>query len=284
MDRDRLRSQAKRLVVWLVALGIVVVAGAVFYLGTPYHGTDASIASVQENPDVTVTQRGGTYVLEPTSDDMATEDGSTAGSDPAVGLVFYPGGRVHPDAYLTSLAPLASEADVTVVVPKMPLNLAVLDRGAASRYVSESSIETWYVGGHSLGGAMACRYAAANPASVDGVVLFASYCDRDVSGTDLDVLSVTGSADTVLDRDAYDANRGNLPADATVRELPLNHSQFGSYRGQPGDEPSGLDYDTAHDRLADVIVPWFVRGTDAETSSNRTAIASWDGGYRRIGP
>ncbi|WP_265107930.1 alpha/beta hydrolase [Halosolutus halophilus] len=278
MDNERLRSQAKRLIVWLVAVGIFVFVGVVVYFGTPFHGTAASIAGVQENPDVTVTQRGETYVLEPSTGDSA------AGDDSTVGLVFYPGGRVHPDAYLASLAPLASDADVTVVVPKLPLNLAVLDQGAASRYVSESSIEAWYVGGHSLGGAMACRYAESNPASVDGVVLFASYCDRDISGTEIDVLSVTGSADTVLDRDAFDSNRANLPPDATVRELPLNHSQFGAYRGQPGDEPSGLDYDTAHERLADVTVPWFVREANSATPSDRSSSVSCAAEYCRIGP
>ena len=116
------------------------------------------------------------------------------------------------------------------------------------------------MGGHSLGGAMACRYAAANPDAVAGLVLFASYCDRDISGTGLAALSVTGTADTVLDRDTYEASLANLPADATVRELPgLNHTQFGAYSGQPGDAPSGSSYDRAHARLANVTVPWFQR-------------------------
>ncbi|WP_201287892.1 alpha/beta fold hydrolase [Salinirussus salinus] len=249
MNRSRLRSQGKRLVVWLVAAGVVALAVALVYFGTPLRGTEAGIAAAEANPDVTVTAEGETYVLEP------------AGGNATAGLVFYPGGRVHPDAYVASLAPLAADANVTVVVPKMPLNLAVLDGDAASRYVTRSDMEvgdvdTWYVGGHSLGGVMACRYARANPDRVDGVVLFASYCDRDISGTGLEALSVTGSADTVLNRGAYRAALGNLPADATTRTLPLNHSQFGGYRGQAGDEPSGLSYAAAHRRLAEVVVPW----------------------------
>ena len=260
MDRNALRSQAKRLLVWLVAIAIVLVTGVVIYFGTPLHGTATSIEGVQENPEVTVTEHGGTYVLEP------------ATGESAAGVVFYPGGRIHPDAYLASLAPLASDANVTVVVPKMPLNLAVFDQNAAATHVADSSIDRWYVGGHSLGGAMACRYAAANPERVEGVVLFASYCDRDLSGTDLDALVVTGSGDTVLDRDAYDANRENLPAETTEHELALNHSQFGSYRGQPGDEPSGIDYGTAHDQLATVSVPWFDR--DSEPIGNGSISSS----------
>ena len=246
---DALRRNAHRAVVWLAVAGLIAVSAGVVYLGTPHHAPDGSVAGVEDDPNVTVTEQRGTYTLEPTEGD------STAG------LVFYPGARVHPDAYVASLAPLASRANVTVVIPKLRLNLAVLDQDAASAYVADASVERWYVGGHSLGGAMACRYAADNPEAVAGVVLYAAYCDRDISGTGLAALSVTGSSDTVLDRDTYEANRGNLPADATVRELPLNHTQFGSYRGQRGDEPGNRSYATAHDRLANVTVQW-VRARD----------------------
>lgn len=250
MNGSRLRSQGKRLAVWLVAAGVVALAVALVYFGTPLRGTEAGIAAAEANPDVTITTAGETYILEP------------AGGNATAGLVFYPGGRVHPDAYVASLAPMAAQANVTVVVPKMPLNLAVLDGDAAARYVTPAdsavdlNVDTWYVGGHSLGGVMACRYARGNPDRVDGVVLFASYCDRDISGTGLAALSVTGSADTVLDRGAYRGALENLPADATTRTLPLNHSQFGGYRGQPGDEPSTLSSAAAHRRLAEAVVPW----------------------------
>ncbi|WP_328764202.1 alpha/beta fold hydrolase [Haloarcula salinisoli] len=244
MSRDAIYRYARRALVWLVAVGVLTAGAGVLYFGTPHHASDASVASVEADPNVTVTEQGGTYTLEP------------SGRESTVGLVFYPGARVHPDAYVASLAPLASEANVTVVVPKLRLNLAVLEQGAASGYVTGSRVENWYVGGHSLGGAMACRYAAQNPEAVEGVVLYASYCDRDISETGLAALSVTGSADTVLDSDSYEENRENLPADTTVRTLPLNHTQFGSYRGQRGDEPSNLSYATAHDRLANVTVAW----------------------------
>ncbi len=251
MNGESVRRYARRALVWLVAVGVLTAGAGVLYFGTPHHGPDASVAGVEADPTVTVTEQGGTYTLEPS-------DG-----EPTAGLVFYPGARVHPDAYVASLAPLASEANVTVVVPKLRLNLAVLDQNAASGYVTDSTVEHWYVGGHSLGGAMACRYASENPGAVEGVVLYASYCDRDISGTGLAALSVTGSADTVLDSNSYENNRDNLPADATTRELPLNHTQFGSYRGQRGDEPSNLSYATAHERLGNVTVQWFRARNDS---------------------
>ena len=251
MDQSTRRA-TKRLFVWLGVAVLVVVSVTVVLLGTPYHGTPESIAAVDDDPRVTVDRTDGGYVLQP------------ADTAPEAGVVFYPGGRVHPDAYVGSLAALPREANVTVVVPRMPLHLAVVDYGLAENGVgshaadtamaAQPDIDRWYVGGHSLGGAMACRYAATN-AEVEGVLLYASYCDVDISERDLAVVSVTGSADGVLDREAYARNRENLPASTRSAELAgVNHSQFGTYRGQDG--PSGTSYETAHRRLNRVVVPW----------------------------
>lgn len=43
----------------------------------------------------------------------------------------------------------------------MPFNLAVLDSSAADGVINEfTNIQNWYIGGHSLGGAMAASYTA----------------------------------------------------------------------------------------------------------------------------
>jgi len=252
MDRSTPRRHARRLVVWLGVALLVVVALTVIYVGTPYHGTPESITAVADDPRVSVDRTNDGYVLQP------------ANRTPEAGVVFYPGGRVDPDAYVESLAPLAREANVTVVVPKMPLNLAVVDyslaetglgsHAADSAMASQPRVDEWYVGGHSLGGAMACRYVATG-AEVEGLLLYASYCDVDISERDLAVVSVTGDADTVLNRTAYDRNREQLPASARIAELSgVNHTQFGSYSRQ--DAPSATSYETAHRRLNGVVVPW----------------------------
>ena len=38
----------------------------------------------------------------------------------------------------------------------------------------------------------------------------------------------------------------------------MNHTEFGSYRGQRGDSPATITYDVAHRRLGDIVVPWLV--------------------------
>ncbi len=253
------RRRRERVAVWVVGLLVVAAAVGVGWAATPYHDARGSVAGVEATEGVTVerTDAGG-YVLRPTATDTDT------------GLVFYPGARVHPDAYVGSLAPLASEAGVTVVVPKLPLNLAVVDYGLASTGVrphaaeramaARDGVEEWYVGGHSLGGAMACRYAAGSE-DVSGLVLYGSYCDVDVSDrADLAVLSVAGADDGVLNRAAYEDSLANLPGSARVAVVPgVNHTQFGTYVGQ--DAPSGTTFETAHERLNGVAVPWFQNQT-----------------------
>lgn len=247
---DAVRTAGRRY--WKRALALVVVvalvgaAGGAFYFSQGFHGSDASIEQVRSNENVTVEQSNGGYALSP-----STNASTTA-------LVFYPGARVEPDAYLSTFAPVVERAGITVYVPDLPLNVGLLGVGTASEIQQATpAVERWYVGGHSLGGVAACRYAATNPDSVDGLVLFASYCDQDVSGQELAALSLTGSDDTVLDRESYDDARGRLPADARFHEIEgVNHSQFGSYSGQRGDEPATVRYETAHDRIATAVVEW----------------------------
>jgi len=187
-----LKANWRRIATVLVA--VVLVAGGVFvwYFSNPHHAQPAHLDRATDRDDVSVSRDHGGYVIEPAE---------RPDDEPRVGLIFYPGGRVHPDAYVPSLAPIAAEANVTVIVPKVRLNLAVLDRKRAAEIMdAHPEIDRWYVGGHSLGGSMACRFARGNADRVEGVVLFASYCDRDVSDSDLDVLSVTGAEDAVLDR------------------------------------------------------------------------------------
>lgn len=262
MSRIRrwLHRNGERVFVWAFVVVFLAVVAFLLYFGTPFHGSNSSVQSVLGDDRITVEHGGGGYVMQP------AEGVSDSG------LVFYPGARVAPDAYLASLAPLVRGANVTVVVVKTPLNLAVLDQGAATGIIERrGGVEHWYVGGHSLGGAMACRYARAHPHRVEGLLLFGAYCDKSIADSDLRVLSVTGEADTVLNRNTYERDIRNLPSDATLVDLPgVNHSQFGSYTGQPGDRPSGTPYDVAHQRLADVIVPWFQNASQRATAESAT--------------
>jgi dienelactone hydrolase len=168
---------------------------------------------------------------------------------PVVGFIFYPGGNVDPRAY----APLARQiaaAGYLVIIPTMPFDLAVFAPNIAAQVIpSYREIDTWVIGGHSLGGAMAAAYAADHPDQISGLVLWASYPadTNDLSTSALPVLSVYGTLDGVTSLEEIDSLRARLPAD--TRWAPIeggNHAQFGDYGNQTGDNPAEISVVEQH--------------------------------------
>ena len=260
-------STRERVVAWAIVVLLVAAVLGVAYVGTPYTASAEEMAAVRANPNVTVSSMGEGYVLAPVD---GTVDPSTDLRETA--LVYYPGARVDPTAYLPVLAPVVAQTGITVFVPRPPLNLAVLDPDMADPIIAgHPDVDRWFVGGHSLGGAMACRFAARNPDRISGVLLFGSYCDRDLGETGLRVLSVRGSADTVLDREASLRNRDNLPENDTVEVTirGMNHTQFGVYSGQRGDSPATISYEQAHEALRDAMID-FLRDNPPRSDTPET--------------
>ena len=155
---------------------------------------------------------------------------------PKAGLIFYPGGKVEVSAYAPLMRAFAENGMLCALV-KMPGNLAVLSPNAADGLQqAHPEITDWYIGGHSLGGAMAASYAAKHAEDYDGLILLAAYSTKDLTDTSLQVLSVYGSEDGVMNRDSYEKDRTNLPADCTEVVIQGGcHAQFGSYGAQDGD-------------------------------------------------
>ena len=156
--------------------------------------------------------------------------------DASVGFIFYPGGKVESLAYVPLMRALTEKGFLCVLV-EMPFHLAVFDANAAEGIPQQyPEIERWYIGGHSLGGSMAAAYVAKCPDAFEGLVLLGSYSTADLTETDLQVLSVYGSEDQVLNRENYEENKGNLPKD--FEEVILEggcHANFGMYGAQKGD-------------------------------------------------
>ncbi|MFU8840050.1 MAG: alpha/beta hydrolase [Nitriliruptoraceae bacterium] len=178
-----------------------------------------------------------------------------ASGPPTQAVVFYPGARVHRDAYIATWAPIVAATDTLVLIPRMPLNLAIFGQNRASSLMeAHPEIESWWVGGHSLGGAMAASFAGDQPpGDLDGLVLWGAYAtegaglaDRD----DLTVLSVSGSRDGLSTPTDIAERRPLLPDDAIMVEVEgMNHAQFGRYGPQRGDLPATIHDDEATSRL-----------------------------------
>ncbi|MFT4143286.1 MAG: alpha/beta fold hydrolase [Mobilitalea sp.] len=157
-------------------------------------------------------------------------------SNSDVGFIFYPGGKVEYTAYAPILEQIAF-GNVFCVLPEMPFNLAVFNADAALDIMKEyTQIKHWYIGGHSLGGAMAANFAAENNDKFEGVILLASYPTKDLSSGNLHVLSILGRKDQVLNLDKYNKYRLLMPTEFIETIIDgANHAQFGDYGLQKGD-------------------------------------------------
>ena len=150
----------------------------------------------------------------------------------AAGFIFYPGGRIDPQGYAPLMQAIASEGYL-VVVPEMPINMAVFDPNVADEIIEiYPEISHWVIGGHSVGGTMAAQYANTHRETVDGLAIWASYPagNADLSDTDLPVVSIYGSHDPGVNDDAILERHDLLPDDSVyVRIEGGDHHQFGSY-------------------------------------------------------
>jgi hypothetical protein len=205
----------------LLALAIIIGACSI-YLGNYYSADNEAIGAFLPQGTTWTEDPDGRIVFEP--------KGATKG------FIFYPGGKVEYTAYIPLMKACAEEGILCVLV-EMPFNLAVLDINAADGIQKEyPEIEEWYIGGHSLGGSMAASYLANHIEDYEGLILLGSYSTADISDTDINVLSVFGSEDKVMNRDKYEDNKSNLPSDFTEFVIDGGcHAYFGMYGPQDGD-------------------------------------------------
>jgi pimeloyl-ACP methyl ester carboxylesterase len=175
------------------------------------------------------------------------------------GLIFYPGGRVDYRAY----APLAHDLAARgyrVIIPAMPLNLAVFSPDKAAEIIRAfPEVQAWAVGGHSLGGAMAANFLRRQPEQAAGLVLIASYPAEsdDLSASFLSVISISGSQDGLATPDKIAASHALLPPDTTwVTIQGGNHAQFGWYGDQSGDLPASISRDSQQAQVADALAEY----------------------------
>ncbi len=227
----------------VIALAVVLLlVGAVgLYAADCYHAGDTA-AHAMASSAVTVTVEDGLAVFAP--------------NDPAAGLIFYPGGKVEYTAYAPLMEHLASQG-VLCVITEMPLQLAVLDMDAAAGIPERfPQVDTWYIGGHSLGGAMAASYAA-EEGGFAGLLLLGAYSTADLTSSGLRVLSIYGANDGVLNREKYAECAVNLPD--TAEELVIdggNHAMFGDYGRQEGDGEGWISPSEQQTVTAEAVLCW----------------------------
>ncbi len=161
------------------------------------------------------------------------------GEIPDIGIVFYPGGLVKPEAYIPLAWAIANESKSLVVIVPMPLNLAVLSPQRGSTVPAKfPNIKTWYAGGHSLGGAMASSLVLKSPDVFSGLILLAAYPAKSgsLANSALPVLSMYAQFDGLATLEKIAESRKLLPADAQFGLIQGgNHAGFGNYGDQKND-------------------------------------------------
>lgn len=236
-------ARVRAIALWSVGILVLVVVAALVWAHAVMAGDRTAALTVWKNDALAITDTGHSIILAPTTN--ASERG----------LVFVPGAKVDPYAYLHKLSGIA-EQGTTVVITKPTLNLALADLRPLETFTADvPGVTDWLVGGHSLGGVKACSYATDN--DVAGLVLFGSYCATDLSETTLPVLSFVAENDGLSTPEKIADAMGTLPDDSSVLEIPgANHANFGNYGEQPGDGPSTADDSAVQRVLTDGFVTW----------------------------
>lgn len=201
---------------------------------------EATIAITESVSDITV-EKGSNYI-------------AFIPENPEAGFILYPGALVSYEAYAPLMKGCAQKGIIGVVV-KMPDNLAFYDSDAASGIKDHfPEIDTWIVGGHSLGGAMLCNYLGEHYSEYDGLVLLGSYSVTDLSQSNLKVLCIYGSEDKVLSKEKYDESKAFYPPD--YKEIVIDggcHANFGNYGIQKGDGIPTIDADAQQKIVIDAV-------------------------------
>lgn len=211
-----MKTKWKKLLI-IITILILLCTGAFFVYVSDFYRADAVALELLKDPSVQIK-----------SDHLLV----SGNPDTDTALIFYPGGKVEHTAYLPLLKEIRARSGIDLILVKMPFNLAVFNINAADAMMKQyPEIRNWYVGGHSLGAAMASSYASKHPEKVRGLILMGAY--RYGSYPTDRTLTVYGDLNTsVAEKVDYTEN--------VIIIAGGNHAQFGNYGPQEGDPAASI--------------------------------------------
>lgn len=233
--------------VWItVGLTATVLFNGWMLLSNRAQGFDESV--LRSDDRVTVLEEGPYLDFKPKASNGA-------------GLVFYPGSGVDPKAYAPLARSIAERGHEAVIV-KLPMRLApfefqkneAVERG---RSWIESHPGRWAAAGHSLGGVIASRLAAAHGDLLSGLVLIGTSHPvvLDLSQATYQVTKIYGTNDGVATVEKIEATRNRLPPQTRwVRIEGGNHAQFGWYGRQFRDRPATISREEQQARTLEAVL------------------------------
>jgi len=169
-----------------------------------------------------------------------------ADSEPTTGLILYPGANCDIRGYAPLLREIAARG-VFVVAVSMPYDFAIFAPNRADDVRKAfPKISQWVLAGHSMGGAMAARYAFFHQKDLAGLILLDSYPpgSNSLADTALPVWHIhRATLDGKMPR-KFSEMRHLFPDNSKWIPIPGGqHMYFGSFNGGAYQEewPPGID-------------------------------------------
>lgn len=240
-----MKKKIRRIGVILFLLVLIVIGAFTVYVMNYYKAKNYDMSQLNLSNSVKVEQNGNYTVI-------GTEEAKT-------GYIFYPGAKVDERAYIPLLATIAQKNNIRCILVKMPFHLAVFDINAADTVIKHyPNIKEWYIGGHSLGGAMAASYAADHTAKIKGLILMGAYPTK-LLPDQFPVLALYGSNDHVLNKERLFENAKYANTYTSYEIKGGNHAWFGYYGQQKKDGKATITHEKQWEITASEIEKYFNR-------------------------
>ncbi len=238
-----INSKKKLIGIITLAIFLIVIAGFAVYVSDYYHADSTALAAFNPTSAYTVINTDDYITFTPT------------GKKSDIGVIFYPGGKVQPEAYSVIASSLAKNGYTTIIV-KMPFNLAFFGSNKADGVIANhTEISKWVMMGHSLGGVFASDYAVNHQDKVDGMIYLASYPNTNASNATFSALSIRGSLDNLTTVQNIEENKNKFPANTTFITIEGgNHYNNGNYGVQAGDNNSTITREQQQQQTINAIL------------------------------
>lgn len=178
-----------------------------------------------------------------------------------IGLLFYPGALVDPDAYVPLVRELA-ETGYEAIIVKVPFRLDVQGWQKEKVFANtlarlEQEDKDWVLAGHSRGARRALEFVNQYEDQLAGLILVGTSHPRenDHSGMRIPVAKVYASNDGLASQAEVEQYRSNLPGHTKwVLIEGGNHAQFGWYGRQFGDDKATISREEQQEKLLEAVL------------------------------